>query len=778
MRRLLMAGGLACALAAAGSVRAADPAVSSFTPYGMQRGSEAEWVIRGTGLANVKEFLFYTPGFEVKKLEASGEDTLKATIAARPDAPLGVHAFRLRSTTGVSNLRVFTLGPFPEVAEKEPNNEPRQAQALPLNVTASGVVQAEDVDHFVVELKAGQRLTAELEGLRLGTTFFDPLLTILSIDGQTLARSDDAPLVQQDCLVSLVAPHDGKFLVQIRDVAYGGSGGAVYRLHIGNFPRPTAVYPPGGRPGETLTVQWLGDAAGPFEQAVTLPTDGRGEAQIVAQDAHGTAPSPNVVRVSDLAYVNELEPNGEVKTATAGPTAPLAFHGIVQDPGDVDFFKFSAKKGQQFDVRVLARKPLRSPLDALLSVHNAQGGTIANNDDTGGPDSYARVTIPADGDYFVSVRDQLKGGGRDYVYRVEVTEVKPALVMRLPERRQYISTTLVVPKNNFNAVMVAAQRQNFGSPLEVTFEGLPPGMSFIAPPIKEGMSEIPVLFSAAADAQPAGALVGIVGKSTDPKVPVEGRLDQRTMLVRGQNNVDVWGHNADRMATVLAEEIPYTIEIVPPKAPLVRGGSLDLKVVARRAPEFKDPISLRMLYNPPGVASSGFISIPEGQSEAIIPLTANGNAALGTWQITATGRSGRFDRNRTGPDEAMRCSTPFADLVVAEPYHKVTFPKSAVEQGKEIEVRVKLEHLRPFEGTAKAELAGLPANTSTAAVEFTKETSELVFKVAATKDAKPGRYRSLVCVTKFQLDGDTVTHTLGGGELRVDAPLPAKETPK
>src|SRR4029079_1444171 len=138
-----------------------------------------------------------------------------------------------------------------------------------------------------------------------------------------------------------------------------------------------------------------------------------------------------------------------------------------------------------------------------------------------------------------------------------------------------------------------------------------------------GMQEIPVLFHADANASPAGALVGIVGRATDPQFHVIGHLDQRTMLVRGQNNVDVWGHNADRMATVVAEAIPYSIDLVAPKAPLVRSGSLNLKVVAKRADGFKDPISLRLLYNPPGVASSGSIVIPEGQNEAVIPLTAN-----------------------------------------------------------------------------------------------------------------------------------------------------------
>ena len=53
---------------------------------------------------------------------------------------------------------------------------------------------------------------------------------------------------------------------------------------------------------------------------------------------------------------------------------------------------------------------------------------------------------------------------------------------------------------------------------------------------------------------------------------------------------------------------------------------------------------------------------------------------------------------------------------------------------------------------------------------------ELVFKVAAAKEAKPGRYTSLVCLTKLPVDGETVTHTFSGGELRIDAPLPAKAT--
>jgi hypothetical protein len=138
------------------------------------------------------------------------------------------------------------------------------------------------------------------------------------------------------------------------------------------------------------------------------------------------------------------------------------------------------------------------------------------------------------------------------------------------------------------------------------------------------------------------------------------------------------------------------------------------------------------------------------------------------------GGAGGQQQGPRGPDDSLSCSTGFADLTVSDQYYKLAFNKTAAEQGHETEVAVKVEKLKDFEGTAKAELVGLPANTTTQPIEFTKDTTELVFKVNVTKEAKPGRYPSLVCVTRFAVDGETVTHTLGTGELRVDAPLPPK----
>jgi hypothetical protein len=769
----------------ASAVLAVQPQIGAISPVGLQRGVPTEVTISGGRLSDAKELLFYTPGFTVSDLTAASDGAVKAKVTVAPECRLGIHALRLRAESGVSNLLTFTVGPFAEVEEKEPNTEFTTPQPVPMNVTVTGIVQAEDVDNFVIEAKKGERISAEVEGLRLGYAFFDPYLAILNSARFELARSDDAALLNQDCVVSVVAPEDGKYIVQIRESAYGGNGACRYRLHLGNFPRPTAVYPAGGKPGEVLNARFIGDAAGDISTAVTIPVDAKDSFGAHAQDAAGLSPSPNTMRVIDLPNALEVEPNDALAQATPSAAAPLALNGIIEKPGDVDFLKFTAKKGQQLDIRTYARKTLRSPLDSVLQLLNAQGGGIAGNDDSGGPDSYFRFGVPADGEYVLVMSDHLKAGGPNYVYRVEITEVKPELTMFLPERQQYVPMTLTIPKGNRMALLVGGSRANFGGILNVSFENLPPGVTAETIPMEANRQDVPVVFTASDAANPAGALVDVIGKPADANLPIVGHLNQRTMLVRGQNNIDVWGHNADRMATVVSEDIAFKLDIVPPKAPLVRNGQMNLKVVATRDEGFTAAISLQVLYNPPGLSASGSVVIPEGQNEALIPITANGGAALGTWKMVVLGRAA--DQAQAPPQNGRRrrrgagyeCSTNLTDLVVADQFYKLQFDRAALEQGKETELLIKVEKTTDFEGEATAELLGIPPGITTEPLKFTKDTTELVFKIKAAADAKEGKHGGVVCRTLFNVAGEPVMTTLGATEIRVDKPLPPKvDAPK
>jgi hypothetical protein len=756
----------------AAAAQAAAPNLGGMTPYGGQRGTEVEVQFTGDRLGDAQQILLYEPGITVTHLEAAAANTVKTKLAIAPDCRLGVHRLRIRTASGVSNLRTFSVGALPEAKEAEPNNDFAQPQKIALDSCINGVVENEDVDYFAIEAKKGERITAELEGLRLGLTFFDPYVAILDTKRFELARSDDAPLVRQDAIASFVAPEDGTYIVQVRETSFAGNGSCVYRLHVGRFPRPSSVLPLGGKAGESLDVTWLGDLTGPRQEKITLPAELSSlpalactASGIFAKDERGIAPSPVGFRVTEFGNVLETEPNNELAAATACE-APIAMNGVIAQPGDTDCFKFPAKKGQAFDVRVLARS-LGSPLDPVLNVYRIGGAGIGGNDDSGGPDSYLRFAAPEDDTYVVVIQDHLKQGGADYAYRVEVAPVKPQLTLGVSERSQFVDIVAPVPRGNRMAFLVNAARADFGGDLNLEFKDLPPGVQVETLPMMANRGDVPVLLTAAPDAPLAGALVDVVGRHADPNQKIEGHLRQRTSLVRGQNNIEVWNQYAERLATAVTQEVPYRIEIVEPKVPLVRDGAMNLKVVATRAEGFKAPISLAMLYNPPGVGSSGSIVIPEGQTEAMIPLTANGSAELNKWKIVVLG-------DATVGDGPITVASQMAILEVAEPYLAFNFQSAATEQGKPTDLVIKIEKKKDFEGAAKIELLGLPNEVTTEPREITKDTAELIFPVKTTANSPAGRHKTVICRAVIVAAGEPISHTLGTGELRIDTPLPPK----
>jgi hypothetical protein len=240
------------------------------------------------------------------------------------------------------------------------------------------------------------------------------------------------------------------------------------------------------------------------------------------------------------------------------------------------------------------------------------------------------------------------------------------------------------------------------------------------------------------------------------------------MLVRGQNNRDVWGHDADRMSAVIAKEAPFRLDIVQPKAPLVRDGSLPLKIVATRQEGFQAPIAVNLLYNPPGVASAGTITIAEGKTETVIPLTANGSAAIQRWPIVVVGRAPAASGGQ------VQVASGMAELDVADHFVELAFGTAAVERGKSTILPIKITQKREFAGTAKVELVGLPPGATSSPLEFDKQATELAVPIHAAHDARLGRHKTILCRVTVTEQGESVIHTLGSGELRVDPPLQPK----
>jgi hypothetical protein len=752
-----------------GEAPAASPALGAIQPRGAQRGTDAVLTFSGARLADAQEVLAYYPGITIKKTEVVNDATLKVAVAIAPDCRLGEHAFRVRTATGVSDLRTFWVGALPVVEEVEPNSEFDKAQPIPLNVTVHGVVQSEDVDYFAVECKKGQRLSVEIEGMRLGVTFFDPYVAILDGKRFELATGDDSPLTGQDGGCSVVIPADGRYIVQVRESAYGGNGACQYRLHVGNFPRPTAVLPAGGRPGEELEVTFLGDPSGPIKQKVKLPAAADEHGRLHCQTPDGVHPAGLKFRLADLPNTIESGTNVNVATATVGP-APGAFNGVVSKPGEVDYFKFTAKKGETYDFHCYARR-LGSQLDPVLFLGNAAGGTLVGNDDAVGPDSYFRFTIPADGDYTLWVHDHLRKGGPDYFYRIEAAPVQPRVETTIPKvdgnnPANQDRQTITVPKGGRFATLVVANRADFGGPLDIGLDKPLAGVTVTAEQMEPGLNVVPVVFEAKPDAAVGGHLTGLSATAPDPKARAPWKTAFDPVFSIGPNNVPYAHHAIDRTAVAVCDSAPYSIEVVEPKVPIVQNGSFNLRVVAKRAEGFKGAVTVFPLWTPPGLGIQGSAVIPEGQTECLLPMNAAPNAAARKWKtvVHAVADAGK------GP--VWTASQLFAIEVVA-PIVTLTMERPAVEQGKDTQLFCKVAPGAPFEGKAKVTLIGLPAKVTTQVVEITKDTKEFAFPIAADKASPPGQHNVFAQVV-IEKGGELITGNTGGTQLRIDVPLPPK----
>lgn len=742
-------------------------------PAGAQRGGEIEVICGGADLEDARGFLFDEPGFESEILGTPEKSKFRAKIKVGAGVRLGEHNFRVITASGVADVRLFYVTPFPMVAEAANKEHPQAAQHIELNTTVYGHTPDDAQRSYEVDLKKGQRLSVEVIGLRLHTqTAYDPYLAISRPDGTPVIEVDDTGFTRQDPVASILAPDDGKYIITVRDSTNSGPGPCQYIMNIGTFARPIAVYPAGGPAGENVKVKLVGDAAGPIEQTVKLPdTESDNFPVFTTQDQ--PTPQPNAMRVSFFPNVLEVEPNNDPAHATVvDQEFPVALNGIIDAKDDIDYFKFKAKKDQQFDFTIFARR-LNSPLDSVLTIYNDKGAGIASNDDSGGPDSYLRWKAPADGDYFVSVKDQMSRGGLDFVYRLEITPVQPKLTVWLPAvtiNQDQDRRAIPVPKGNRYASLVRVKRIDVGGDVQIDPAALPAGVTTSTPVMDKSVDTIPMVFEAAPDAATVAKAFDLNTKLTEPPkdIKVLSQVDHNVDVVENGNQRPYYITHEHNLPIAVIDEIPVKINLVQPKVPLLQTGSMNLKVVAERKNDFKGAISIALLYSPPGIGNAGIQTIKENENEGTVTISANANAPLQKWKVCVVG-SADFGK---GP---VYFSTQLIDVEVTAPLVGGKISRTFVDQGDSTAMTVKIDQTTPFEGKAKLQLLGLPPGATADEQEFTKDDKEVKFTVKADKATPAGQHKQLFCQFTLLKDGEPMTSTFAnGGILRVDKATVAK----
>lgn len=758
---------------------ASYPVVERLEPLGVQRGVETVVTLHGQRLNDASEVLCHLPGIEI--LEVKAVDGKKTEVKLKADEKLapGLYPIRLITKSGIANLRLLGVGSMPVVKEVEPNSDFATPQTIALNSTVEGVVQREDVDHYQVELKKGQTLNVEIEGIRLvfdlrNRNVLDPYISILDEGRFEVATSDDSALLNQDGFCSYTCEKDGKYTILVRDSSFRGSNVSGYRLHVGTFPRPIAVLPAGGTPGSLLNGQLIQHDFTVNDAQIQLPSEPLDRWGVTTENENGISPSPNWIRVNDLPVSMEVEPNDDRRTAPEVPV-PGALCGVIEKPDDYDCFAFQAKKGTFYKVEVFARDTLRSPLDAVINVFAPNHSTLVSSDDSRGKiDPFLTFTAKEDGKHSVRIYDHLKGGSPAHNYRIEISTPLPGVALTLKELRRDEAQTAFVPIGGQTAIMVTAARDRYNGEVNLDLSGLPEGVTATTFPMPPGRPEVPVLLTAAADAKHNASLFSVNAKGDDKSPTVFGTLRQTHKMVLGQNRRSLFNYETERAAMAVTDAAPFEVEVVQPKTPIVRAGSKELLVKLTRKEGFDGRVSFRTLYNPPGVSINNSRYIDKGKTECTIPMTANTGAGIGTWPMI-------FIATYSSKYGSTVCTTKPIMLEVQNSLFKYSFPKSAGELGTEINLTMPVEILREYEGDAEVQLVGLPAGVTSPAPtqKLAKDSTSVTFPLVIPETAKVGKHRTLNVQSRIKVGDETIVQTNGTGELRIDKPLPPKvDAPK
>jgi len=131
--------------------------------------------------------------------------------------------------------------------------------------------------------------------------------------------------------------------------------------------------------------------------------------------------------LSGGAILYSLEPNDSfVQAQTISGSKIIA--GTIGSLGDVDFYKFTGKKGDLISV-LCAAQSNGSDLDSVLEIYSSSDLTkrIAYNDQNGlAPqgeplnDSFIQMALPENGTYYIKVHDYWGDGGSSYTYTLHV----------------------------------------------------------------------------------------------------------------------------------------------------------------------------------------------------------------------------------------------------------------------------------------------------------------------------------------------------------------------
>jgi len=562
------------------------------------------------------------------------------------DAVCDTRDFRIVTPQGVSTLGQLVLVRDPVVVEQAKNDSRAEAQMIKLPAAVCGTIEkAEDVDWYKFHVEAGKSLTFHVHSARCQDKIHDlqihsdPTLTLRNASGTVLAASDN--YFYADPLLEYHFKQAGDYWLEVRDVRYLGNNFWQYCIEINDRPLVTNVFPLALAAGKATDVELVG---------LELPKTPRAKLTLAANEPAGAkfVDLPIKPAISSVPVIVSLLPEtrqtpGNDALAKAQPIKlPTGVNGRVAKTGELDYYRFTAKKGEKYSFEVMARR-LESSLDPILSVLDAKGTRLSENDDMViGRMAYSdpRIedwTAPADGDYLLEVRDLHLRGGAPFVYYLSAERSEPYFTLEADCDKANLAPGLGA------AIFVRAYRKSgFSGEIELHVEGLPPGVKATCGKILDDGKDGVIVLEAPAGTKHDAANLRITG--TARLTTADGTRELASTAIPMQETYMPGGGRGlfpvELFTCCVSNPLNIqAIDVSPTDLTLAPGESKTIAIKIRREPGFDKNVTLDLTSNhlatiygsslPPGVTIDDKQSktlLTSGLSEGKITIKAAADA--------------------------------------------------------------------------------------------------------------------------------------------------------
>ncbi len=602
-----------------------QPVIHNVFPPAAQIGTETEVSIAGVELGDAPQLRFSTEGITANPKAG------KFVVKIPAETEQGLSDLRVTNRIGVSNPRRFFIGQLPVTVVPAGATSQASVFKVKLEGVYAGKAVKNATTFLAFDAEKGQRLFIVCRPALLDSRM-EVAASVVDASGRVLER------LRPDGVLDFTPAQNGTFTLKLHDLMFRGGDDYAYCAIITSKPLVETVF----TDGKTATVYGRNLPSGtPVEalqrygkplQRLVLPGE-----QANALIAGSVIEPARFGAVTDGAEDNSSPANS--------PTAPLRFAGWFPPNGKPRVFTFEAIKGDSYAIEVTSSR-LGAPADPFFVLEKVTVGqdgqetynTVAEVYDapplttleelTGiYRDPVHRFDVRDDGKYRVILQDLFCNSSSAPRQPYELTIEKTTASFRL------VTVPVALPKAKaarnvdfgFNSLwrggslamkVIAFRKPGFTSPIELSVENLPAGVTAECGVIPQNGTSGYILFKADDKVTQWAGAVGVRGTAIQDGQEVKEGASQSAALtwkVTDSTKEPVFTRLSKDLFLAVNSDADAPIAISPAatgKIEIVAGAKYTLPVNVTRRDNATDAVKVRLL----GVGTAA--TIPETEVAA------------------------------------------------------------------------------------------------------------------------------------------------------------------